>query len=212
MRDALLAVVLLAIAFRALKHPWIGVMGWTWLSLMNPHSYSFQLKTMPVAALFAGATLLGLAFTRDRRSFFVTPETVALIVFMLWMCITFPFSFEVGNSYDMWSRVMKIDFMVLVTMVLLHSRKHIMAFVWVTAGSIAFYGIKGGIFTIATGGGHRVWGPEGTFIEGNNEVALALVIIIPLMRFLQVSSESRYLRLALTAAMILCAAAALGTQ
>ena len=39
--------------------------------------------------------------------------------------------------------------------------------------SIGFYGLKGGIFTILTGGAQRVWGPPGGFIEGNNELAVA---------------------------------------
>jgi len=47
--------------------------------------------------------------------------------------------------------------------------------------SIGFYGVKGGIFTILKGGIHRVQGPPGTFIEGNNEMALAMVMTIPLI-------------------------------
>ena len=43
------------------------------------------------------------------------------------------------------------------------------------------FGIKGGIFTILTGGDFRVWGPPGSFIEGNNEIALAILIVISLL-------------------------------
>lgn len=106
---------------------------------------------------------------------------------------------------------MKIDLMVLVAMVVLHSKKQITSLAWVLAGSIGFFGVKGGLFTLATAGNYRVWGPPGTYIEGNNELALALVMIIPIMRFLQLTSESAWVKRGLGVAMVLCATAALGS-
>lgn len=212
MRDLALAPILLAIAAYGLLHPWLGILGWTWLSLMNPHALSWQLSSMPVAALIGGATLLGLFLTRDRRNFFTTPETKVLIAFMLWMCVTLPFSFYFDQSFHLWNRVMKIDLMILVAMVVLYSKKHINILVWVLVGSIGFYGVKGGFFTIATGGNFLVWGPTNTYIEGNNEIALALVVIIPLMRYLQLTTENVRLKKGLVGAMLLCAAAALGSH
>jgi len=133
-------------------------------------------------------------------------------LFMMWISVTLPFSFSVTDSLDMWKKVMKIDFMILVALVLLHSRKHIMTLVWVLVFSLGFYGAKGGLFTIVNGGVYRVWGPEGTFIEGNNELALAIIVAIPLMRFLQLQSTGKGARWGLGILMILSAVAALGTQ
>jgi putative inorganic carbon (HCO3(-)) transporter len=212
MRDLVLGPIIIGLAAYGLLHPWVGILGWTWLSIMNPHSYSWNLSSMPVAATMAGATFLGLLLTKDRRQVFMTRETAVLMLFMLWMCVTLPFSFDFDQSYPLWDRVMKIDMMVLVAMAVLYSREHLMALVWVLIGSIGFYGVKGGLFTLATGGSYRVWGPEGTYIEGNNEIALALVMIIPLMRFLQLTASSRWVRRGLTIAMLLCAVAALGSQ
>jgi len=212
MRDVVLAPIIVALAVYGLLHPWVGVMGWTWLSIMNPHAYSWHLNSMPVAAAVAGATLLGVLLTRDRRQFFVTRESAVLMLFMLWMCITLPFSYYFDESFYLWNRVMKIDLMVLVAMVVLYSRKHITMLAWVLAGSLGFYGVKGGMFTLATGGGSMVWGPAGSYIGGNNEVALALVMIIPLMRFLQLITESVWIKRGLVVAMLLCATAALGSQ
>lgn len=212
MRDFVLGPIILGLAAYGLLHPWLGIMGWTWISVMNPHALSWHMSSMPVAAFIAGATLLGVLLTRDRRQFFVTRETAVLMLFMLWMCITLPFSFYFEESYPLWNRVMKIDLMVLVAMVVLYSRQHITMLVWVLAGSLGFYGVKGGLFTLVTGGSFRVWGPSGSYIEGNNEVALALVMIIPLMRFLQLTTESVWVRRGLVLFMLLCATAALGSQ
>ena len=166
---------------------------------------------MPVAAAIAVCTLLGLIFTKEKRDFSITPEAGALIAFMCWMCVTLPFSFNVADSFEMWKRVMKIDFMILVTLILLYSKKHLIYFISVVVGSIGFYGVKGGAFTLLTGGAYRVWGPKGTFIEGNNELALALIIISPLAYFLISQITSKWRRLFLLFAILLCVAAALGS-
>lgn len=211
MRDLVLGPLILAMAAYGLLHPWLGILGWTWLSIMNPHAYSWQLNSLPVAATMALSVLLGVLFTKDRREFFVTRETAVLMIFMLWMCITLPFSFYFDQSFPMWNRVMKIDMMVLVAMVVLYSKKHINMLVWVLVGSLGFYGVKGGLFVLASGGSYRVWGPTASYIEGNNEVALALVMIIPLMRFLHLTADSVWLKRALFFSIVTTAVAALGS-
>ncbi|MFT7774339.1 putative O-glycosylation ligase, exosortase A system-associated [Roseateles sp.] len=212
MSALIIGLPILVLVLYGIRHPWVGILGWTWVSLMNPHTFSWRLSSMPVAAAMAGSVLLGLVITSDKRDFSTTRESRVLMLFMAWMCITLPFSYAFQESYALWNRVMKIDLMILVALVVLYSRKHIMALAWVLVGSIGFYGVKGGLFTIATGGAYRVWGPEGTYIGGNNEVALALVITIPLMRFLQMTTDKVWLKRALLVSMLLCAAAALGSQ
>jgi putative inorganic carbon (hco3(-)) transporter len=212
MRDLILAPIILWLCVSAIRHPWIGIMGWTWISLMNPHTFTWHLNSLPVAAAVAGSTLLGTLITKDRRDFSLTPETGVLLAFMLWICLTLQFSFDVDDSLIMWKRVMKIDFMIFIGLVVLYSKRHLLTFTWVVVGSIGFYGIKGGLFTLLTGGDYLVWGPAGTFIEGNNELALAMIMITPLFRFLQLQITSIWGKRAITAAIFLCIAAALGSH
>jgi probable O-glycosylation ligase (exosortase A-associated) len=204
-------LIIAVLALYAIVHPWAGILGWTWVSMMNPHVLTWRLADMPVAAAIAVGVLIGLVVTKDKRNFALTRESAVLLIFMLWMCITLPFSMDFEGSLPLWKRVMKIDVMILVALVLLHSKRHIMLLTWVLVGSLAFYGVKGGIFTLATGGNHRVWGPEGTYIGGNNEIALALILAIPLMRFLQLTTDKFWVRHSLTATMLLCAVAAIGS-
>jgi putative inorganic carbon (HCO3(-)) transporter len=199
-------------AAAAIVHPWIGILSWTWISIMNPHRYAWAASSLPVAAIVAVATLLGLAFSRDRVRMIVSPVTLLLLAFMIWMCVTLPFSLSVEASMEMWKRVMKIDFMILVAIAVLHSRRHVMALTWVLVVSLGIYGLKGGLFSIATGGAYRVWGPPDSFIEGNNELGLALIMTIPLMRFLQLQQRSRGTRYGLALLMVLSAVAAVSTQ
>ncbi len=212
MRDSILVLILLVGTLKALSHPYIGMLLWTWVSIMNPHKVSWFLSTYPVAAIVGGATLVGLFITRDKRQFFMTQPSVFLLLFTLWMCVTYVFSFYPEESWFMLSRVLKINFMIFVAMILLYTRKHIIALVWVLVFSLGFYGVKGGIFTILTGGGYRVWGPPGSFIDGNNEVALAMIMVIPLMYFLRSLYQQRWIRRAFLLAMLLTAVAAVGSQ
>lgn len=213
MRDILLLAIVFAGCVAALKRPWIGVMLWTWLSIMNPHRYTYGMAySAPLAAMAVGCTVLGLLMTRERASPFKGSPVTWFAVFMLWMTLSWLAGLDVADDYEQWKKVMKIDIMLLVGFMLLHSRQHIVTLIWVCAASLALLGAKGGVFTILGGGGYRVWGPPGSFIEDNNAFALALVMTIPLLRFLQLQMEHWLGRLALTITMLLCAAAALGSQ
>jgi probable O-glycosylation ligase (exosortase A-associated) len=101
--------------------------------------------------------------------------------------------------------------MVVVTLMLIKTKQHIERLIWVIVISLGYYGVKGGIFTIRSGGQDMVWGPVQTFIGGNNEIALALIMSIPLMHYLQMMSRKGWARHAFTAAMVLSAIAALGS-
>ena len=185
---------------------------WTWLSLMSPHSlaYGFS-QSFPVAAIAAGATLVGLAMTKERRNPFFSPPATWLTLFMIWMCITYVFSYNVAGSTDMLKKVMKIDFMILVSIALLSTRRHINTFIWVVVPLARLLWCQGGDFHHRTGGNHRVWGPGG-FIGGNNEIALALIIVIPFMYYLLLQADRKWVKYGLVAAMLLSAAAAIGSH
>lgn len=213
MRDVALIIVVLIAAGAALRRPWIGVLLWTWLSLMNPHRYTWGFAhDAPLAAIAAVATLVGLLITRDRGSPFKGAPVVWLALLMVWITLSWWFGLDREADYAQWDKVMKIDLMVLVALALLYSKQHILAFAWVVTMSLAILGMKGGFFTIINAGNQRVWGPPGSFIADNNQFALAIVMTIPLLRFLQLQLEQGWKRHAMTAAMVLCAASALGSH
>jgi putative inorganic carbon (hco3(-)) transporter len=114
-------------------------------------------------------------------------------------------------AYPGWEREIKVQAMVLATLLVMHSRERLNQLVWVIVVSIGFFGVKGGLFTVAHGGKYLVWGPPSSFIEGNNELALALLTIVPLMRYLQTQAASRWVRRGLAASMALCAFSIVGS-
>ncbi|ENO78175.1 putative O-glycosylation ligase, exosortase A system-associated [Thauera sp. 63] len=213
MRDLLIVSIVGVMALMALKRPWIGVMLWTWISIMNPHRYTYGFAySAPLAAVAAGATLLGLLFTRERQSPFQGPPMVWFFVLSLAITFSWLFGMDPVGDFPQWDKVMKIYLMTFVAAMLLYTKHHIIAFAWVTVGSLALLGLKGGIFTILTGGNHRTWGPIGSFIQDNNEFALAIIMAIPMLHFLQLQLKSGWMRHAASITMLLCAASALGSH
>jgi probable O-glycosylation ligase (exosortase A-associated) len=213
MRDLVLAAFLFGSVPFILWRPSIGVLLWVWVSVMNPHrlAYGFA-HDFPFAQLVAIATLLGMVFSQQPKHLPVRPVTVVLFAMAVWMNVTTFFALPEANALPMWERVMKIQLMIFVTLALLHSKQHVQILVWVMAGSVAFYSVKGGLFTLASGGEFRVWGPQDSFIQENNSLALATIMTIPLLRYLQLQAASRWVRYALLVAMVLSVFSALGSQ
>ena len=102
--------------------------------------------------------------------------------------------------------------MVVLTALIITDRHKLHWLIWIIALSLGFYGVKGGIFTIIHGGVYRVQGPDGTFFGGNNEMALALVMTIPLIRYLHLQAKQQWVRTGLATAMVLTGVAAIGSQ
>ncbi len=94
----------------------------------------------------------------------------------------------------------------------MHDREKIHALIWIIVLSIGFYGVKGGLFTLTSGGGEHVLGPPGSFISGNTEIGLALVMILPLVWYLYLNTVHPWVRAGLIVALFLIPVSILGTQ
>jgi probable O-glycosylation ligase (exosortase A-associated) len=136
---------------------------------------------------------------------------MVLIAFVLWMNVTTLFAIYPDLVYDQWNKVMKITAFIFVTLMLIKTKQQVQLLLVVILFSLCYYGVKGGIFTLTTGGEHMVLGPDDSFIVGNTEIALALVMVIPLLHYFQVISKKIWVRHSLTVAMVLCAIASLGS-
>lgn len=186
MRDYLIFAIVFSVLPFALKRPIIGLLAYVWISLMNPHRLTYGAAyDFPFAALIAGVTFIGLFLTPGERRFPFTPVTVVLILFFGWMTMTGFFAFDSSLAWVGWNKIMKTVLMVLIAVLVINSEKDIKALAWVMALSLGFYGLKGGIFTLASGGNHRVVGPAGTYISDNNTLALGLIVAVPLIWYLQ---------------------------
>ena len=212
MRDYLLTFIIFSTLPVILSRPYIGVMVWSWLSYMNPHRLTWSFAySFPFAQLVGLVTIVGILFSKEKKSIPWTAITITLLIFIFWMSLTTIFAIFPEYAFAEWIRTIKIQLMTFVTLLLINSKERLIQLIWVIVLSLGFYGVKGGIFTILTGGEYRVWGPEGSFIQGNNEIALALIMTMPLMRFLQLNNENKIVRWLITVSLILTGVTILGT-
>lgn len=180
---------------------------------MNPHRlapWGF-IYNFPVAALVGATTIVAYLIHRESKRLPMYFATVVWLLFVVWANITTVFALNDAIAMEEWERFIKIQLMAFLTLAMLTSAKRIDLLVWVIVLSIGFYGVKGGLFTLRTGGNHLLWGPPGSFIRGNNEIAFAILVTLPLIRYLQLHNSNRAMRNALGICLLLCMIAVLGS-
>ena len=214
MRDIAIAVLVFGLLPFVFKHPVIGAYLWAWLSMMNPHKLAFGFANdLPFAYIVAVTTILAFVFTDKRRAPPLNGILIVYALLLLWMSVTCLYAVaDRGVVLDRWIHVMKTHVMLVVTLCLIREPRQLQILVWLVTFSVAFFGIKGGVWTLLTGGGGRVWGPPGGVIQGNNELAVALVMLMPFLYYLHHTVSRRWLRYALVACMAAVTFSVLGSQ
>lgn len=213
MRDLVLVAILLGLVPVIVARPHIGMLAYAWLSLMNPHrlTYGFTYGQPFALAVFV-LTLAAWLFAREPKLPRMHPLLWLILVFACWFSFTTLFAWAPEAAFGKWDRAIKMTVAVLFTAVLITDQQRWQQLVAVLALSIAFFGVKGGIWTILTGGNFLVWGPPESYIADNNALAVALVMAIPLLLYFAETLSRAWLRLGCYAAAALTAVAVLGTH
>lgn len=211
-RDFAVTAVILALLPFCLAQPWIGILTWSWIGYMNPHRLTFGFAyDLPFAFLVMAATLAGLLFTRDKKGLPGSSEVFLLLALWGWFLVTTMFAFYPADAWTHFVKISKILLGAFLTIALFQDARRLQMLIWVIVGSIGFYGLKGGLFALATGAQHRVLGPPDSFLAGNTEIGLALNMVIPLLVYVQRQEQHFWRRRVLMAVTILCIIASLAT-
>lgn len=212
MRDIALFILIFATLPFIFKRPAIGVLMFAWVSLMNPHRLTYGAAyDFPFAMLLSAVTLLGMLRSAERKELPMTPVIMALLSFWIWMTLTSFTALEPDLVWKEWNRVFKTFTMTIVTILVLRTEQEIKALAWVAGMSLGFFGAKGGVFTIKSGGSSHVFGPEGSYITDNNALALAMLTALPLIYYVTLSATNKWVRHAATGVTVLTVAAAAGS-
>ncbi len=204
MRDLLVTLVAFGSIPLIFMRPYVGILVWVWLSFMNPHRLTYGFAyTMPFVMVISLVTIACMMMTDDKVKIPRNPVTILLVVFFVYTSIMALFSLNPAGAYIEWDRFLKTMVMVFVTLILINNITKLHQLIWVIVLSFGLFGLKGGIFTLLTGGHHRVYGPEGSFFYDNNEMALVLLMTVPLMGYLLVETRQKWIKLFLLLMIIL---------
>lgn len=213
MRDIVISLFIFGAILFTFKRPALGLALYVLVSVGVPHrlAYGFAAQ-IPFAQITALVTLLAWLFSKEPKRFSWHSLTIAMLAFCISMTISTVFAFLPEASWEKWETVMKIMLMVFAGIAIVQEKQHIEWLIAALVCTVGFYGVKGGLWTILTGGGGRVYGPPSGFISDNNHLALALVMTIPLMYYFYVRIEHPWVKRAGLFAMILCVASILGSH
>ncbi len=184
----------------AFLKPQVGIYLWTWIAYMNPHKVSWGIASdLNLSEIVAAVTIIAWLLAAKRQRFPWMPATILLVVFVAWCGITSLTA--INSNTDQVTRELerfaKIVLFTMLTISIISNRVQLHALIWVTVISMTYYGVKGGIFGIMTGGQHTIFGPGGSFIADNNSLAMALLMTLPFVRYLQLTSDNRWIRIGL---------------
>jgi putative inorganic carbon (HCO3(-)) transporter len=195
-RDAVLTLIIIGALPCCFKRPYIGVLFWSWISFMAPHRLTWGFAyDLPFAQIVAVPTMMGFFLTKERRPIPRFAETALLAAFWSLTFVTTAFAWYPDEAWSAFEQFSKIIFMIFVTIALVQDRVKLRYLLMVEALSIGFYGLKGGVWSLATGGASgMVLGPEESFIRDNNSLALALNMTLPILFFLAREEQRIWLR------------------
>ena len=213
MRDLLVTAIVFGLLPLIFWRPYIGILLWSWLSYMNPHRQTWGFAyDMPFAQIVAITLLLAMVFRGGPFKLPFRPVLFVWIGLLAWMAVTTMFAIFPADAQAQLIKVYKIQIVTFLTMMLITDLRKINMLVTVIVASIGYYSVKGGVFTLVTGGAHRVFGPTGTYIEENNGLAIAILMIVPLMFYLRSLLEKAWARNAMIGAMVLSLVSVVGSQ
>lgn len=212
MRDiALMGIVIIGL-ISTLRHPYVGVLLWTWITLMVPHENAFGFsQSFPINLVVAIVALGAWFFSKEPKLPPLNLNFVLICLFLIWITINGFQAVEPKWSWPLWDRTWRIMLLGILISIVATNQVRIHALIWVMVLSLFWYGVKGGLFTLITGGHFSVMGPPASPIGDNNQLALAILLVIPLGNYLRLQSANRLVRTLLFVAMILCFFSILGS-
>lgn len=196
LRDLLVISVVVLSLPMAFRRPYIGLLLFSWLAYMRPQDLCWGMaRTMRFSFVAALTMFLGwFAHEAGRRRFTVIDvRTTSMILLTLIVSVSFAFA-QKQTEYEVryFLEFVKIILIALFTTGQVDTRQRLRWLLWLIALSLGFYGFKGGLFGVMSGGAAILRGPGG-MLEDNNDFALALVMNVPLLYYLGRSEHNRLL-------------------
>jgi putative inorganic carbon (HCO3(-)) transporter len=163
---------------------------------MSPHRLTWDFAyDMRIAQMVALPLLAGLLFSKERRAIPLLAESMFLGGFWILTFITTLYATYPGEAWPDLEQFSKVLLVTFATVSLVQDRTKLRYLLLVAGASIGFYGLKGGFWSLASGGaGGWVLGPKGSFIEDNNSLSLALNMILPILYYLAREEQRLWLR------------------
>jgi probable O-glycosylation ligase (exosortase A-associated) len=195
MRDVILLAAVAIASLVALRRPSFGFLTFALLGFVAPQSFMWGFgRTFPFSQVIAVSTVLGLVLSAERKTLVIQRESLLLILLWLLFGASTLNALYPAKALEQLLLVSKIFFMIIIATMVINSDEKLNALIRIVGYSLGFYGLKGGLFAVLSGGEMIVYGPEGSFLFANNSIGLGLAMNIPILLYLLKREESSWLR------------------
>ena len=134
-----------------------------------------------------------------------------VLIFVAWTTLTTFTALNYALSFETWLLNIKTFTLVMLVLLLIDRPSRIHALMIIVTISIGYWGIVCAIQTIASMGNAKLLGPAASMIRDNNHLAVALVMVLPIMEYCRYVSRNLSVRVVCAATISLSIVAIFGT-
>lgn len=213
MRDILFLLIFVPMPFICILKPWLGMLIWAWFAYTYPMSGLWGIaSSLPGNMIITASVLLGWLLAKDEPKLPPFDRTTCLLIaFTLFTAVSITQTLSPFYTSIKTTEYASIFLYIMLLIIFLRSEERINAFVWMACFSIGYFAVRGSLYYIASGGGYHIEGPYGTQLWDRNHLAVACLLVIPLMNYLRLHARHRGVRLCMLGAMALTALCVVAT-
>ena len=217
MRDLIFLSGMLVFAPLALMNAFVAYLICGWVSMLSPAYYLFGfMQLVRYNLIFALIAIFGLVISRDRfknRLGYSNPTVILMLLFMVHGILCAIFAYE-GNPLNesLFIQFVKTLIYCLLAPLLLTTRFRLHALLVVLALGLGFHGVVEGLKVVKSGGQHHPYGIPSSMMADNNQLAVAMVMALPILFYLYQYSKKRLVSIGFLCSIALTIGCVLGTM
>lgn len=182
--------------------PFVGLVSYIWIAYLRPHQWAYMPDSR-ISLAVGVATLAGyMLFELPKRLPRLMPNAVMVLLWaQLGLATVFAYNYEAAQpKFIEFSKTIVIA--LLVTALADGERRIRLLYVWTVCG-IGLLVVRSFIGVVLSRGSYRSYGPGGMF-EDNNDYALLLVMLLPMLYYAARGAEQRWLKYGCYALSLMC--------
>ncbi|HYD60398.1 MAG TPA: putative O-glycosylation ligase, exosortase A system-associated [Noviherbaspirillum sp.] len=216
MRDLILLGLLPLMLVAVAKRPFIALGMWIWTAMFFPNGWVYgAASVIRYNLVFTSFAIGGYLLSKDKHAVRWGPIGTLVFIFLFWTTMSTLTTIGISEvAWEFWSRFFKVVMLFAFVVLIMHKKLHIDFFLWCLVLSIGFYGGLSGLKFVASGGGHVIAGLHGHILGDRNDLALALVMMLPLCVYLlnEYGKSSVIAKLILSLSLVAMIVSVIGTQ
>jgi probable O-glycosylation ligase (exosortase A-associated) len=213
MRDVLILLIFPMILYFCFKKPFIGISMWLWVALFYPKGWVYGFASgIRYNLIIVAATIISYLIMKEKQKNQWDGLSWAVLIFLIWTFITSLFTISIPEVvWTEWVEFFKICLLYFFTVAILRTETHINTMIWAVVLSLGFYSVVEGLKYIMSGGGHVLAGMGGHVMGDRNDLAVGIIVMIPLVVYLLSVTHIKVLKLGLMLVLLMAVVCVLGS-